>query len=104
MAISSEWAGPPVEWAGLPVSPTLPYLHVSKLCFMRPGQVWVEEPAHNIDSYFLFSSFFLVCVSVSATVFSEVLPPFFPPPTFSSVKVGGVVVVVGSCGGTDSGI
>ena len=39
MAISSEWAGPPVEWAGLPVSPTLPYLRVSKLCFMRPGEV-----------------------------------------------------------------
>ena len=37
MAISSEWAGPPVEWAGLPVSPTLPYLRVSKLYFMRPG-------------------------------------------------------------------
>ena len=36
--------------------------------------------------------------------FSEVLLPFFPPPTFSSVKVGGVVVVVGGCGGTDSGI
>ena len=37
MAISSEWAGPPVEWAGLPVSPTLPYLRISKLCFMPPG-------------------------------------------------------------------
>ena len=37
MVISSELAGPPVEWAGLPVSPTLPYLRVSKLCFMRPG-------------------------------------------------------------------
>ena len=43
-------------------------------------------------------------MSVSATGFSEVLPIFFPPPTFSSVKVGGVVVVVGGCGGTDSGI
>ena len=43
-------------------------------------------------------------MSVSATEFSEVLPPFFPPPTFSSVKVGVVVVVVGGCGGTDSGI
>ena len=42
-----------------------------------------------------------VCVSVSE--FSEVLPPFFPPPTFSSVRVGGVVVVVGGCGGTVSG-
>ena len=39
-------------------------------------------------------------MSVSATEFSEVLPP----PIFSSVKVGGVVVVVGGCGGTDSGI
>ena len=35
--------------------------------------------------------------------FSEVLPPFFLPPTFSSVRVGGLVVVVGTCGGTDSG-
>ena len=43
-------------------------------------------------------------MSVSATEFSEVVPPFFPPHTFSSVKVGGVVVVVGGCGGTDSGI
>ena len=41
-------------------------------------------------------------MSVSVTEFSKVLPPFFPPPTFSSVRVG-VVVVVGSCGGTDSG-
>ena len=37
---------------------------------------------------------------MSVTEFSEVLPP----PTFSSVKVGGIVVVVGGCGGTDSGI
>ena len=37
MVILSEWAGPPVEWAGLPVSPTLPYLRVSKLCLMGPG-------------------------------------------------------------------
>ena len=42
MAIPSEWAGPPVEWVwppvewvGLPVSPTLPYLRVSKVCLMR---------------------------------------------------------------------
>ena len=40
-------------------------------------------------------------MSVSVTAFSEVLPPFFPPPTFSSVRVGGVVVV--GCGGTVSG-
>ena len=40
---------------------------------------------------------------MSVTEFSEVLPPSFPPPTFSSVRVGGVVVVVGGCGGTDSG-
>ena len=33
-------------------------------------------------------------MSVSVTEFSEVLPPFFLPPTFSSVRVGGVVVVV----------
>ena len=42
-------------------------------------------------------------MSVSVTEFSEVLPPFFPPLTFSSVRVWGVVVVVGGCGGTDSG-
>ena len=41
-------------------------------------------------------------MSVSVTEFSEVLPPF-PPPTSSSIRVGGVVVVVSSCGGTDSG-
>ena len=38
----------------------------------------------------------------SVTEFSEVLPPYIPPPISSSVRVGGVVVVVGSCGGTDS--
>ena len=43
-------------------------------------------------------------MSVSATEFSEVLPPFFPTPTFSAVKIGGVVVMLGGCGGTDSGI
>ena len=43
-------------------------------------------------------------MSESVTEFSEVLPPYFPPPTPSSVRVGGVVVVgVGSCGGIDSG-
>ena len=42
-------------------------------------------------------------MSVSVTEFSEVLPPFFPPSISSSVRVGGVVVVVGSCGGNDSG-
>ena len=36
MAIPSEWAAPPAEWAGLPVSPTLPYLRVSKVCLMLP--------------------------------------------------------------------
>ena len=42
-------------------------------------------------------------MSESVTEFSEVLPPFFPPPTFSSVRMwGGVVVVVGSCVATDS--
>ena len=38
-------------------------------------------------------------MSESVTEFSEVLPP----PTSSSVRVGGLVVVVGSCGGTDNG-
>ena len=33
MAISSEWAG-------LRVSPTLPYLRVSKVCLMPPGNTW----------------------------------------------------------------
>ena len=46
---------------------------------------------------------FQMNMSGSVTEFSEVLPPFFPPPTFSSVRVGGVVVVVGGWGGTVSG-
>ena len=42
---------------------------------------------------------FQMRMSVSVTEFSEVLPPFFPPPTFSSIRVGGkwwwwVIVVV----------
>ena len=41
-------------------------------------------------------------MSESVTEFSEVLPPDFPPPTSSSVRVGGDVVV-DSCGGIDSG-
>ena len=40
---------------------------------------------------------------MTVTEFSEVHPPFFPPPTFSSVRDGGVMVVVGGCGGTVSG-
>ena len=48
-------------------------------------------------------SVFQMSMSVSVTEFSEVFPPFFPPPTFSSARVGGVEVVVGGCGGTDSG-
>ena len=39
----------------------------------------------------------------SVAEFSEVLPPFFPPQTSSSVRVGVVVVVIDSCGGSDSG-
>ena len=42
-------------------------------------------------------------MSESVTEFSEVLPPFFPPPTSSFCKSWEVVEVVGSCGGTDSG-
>ena len=34
-------------------------------------------------------------MSVSVTEFSKVLPPFFPPPTFSSVRVGGLAGRVG---------
>ena len=30
----------PSEWAGLPVSPTLPYLRVSKVCLMLAGHWW----------------------------------------------------------------
>ena len=41
-------------------------------------------------------------MSESVTEFSEVLPPHFPSPTSSTVRDGGLVVV-GSCGGTDSG-
>ena len=37
------------------------------------------------------------------TEFSEVVLLFFPHPTSSSVRVVELVVVVGSCGGTDSG-
>ena len=40
---------------------------------------------------------------MSVTEFYEVLPPFFLPPIFSSVRVGRVVVVVGGGGGTDNG-
>ena len=48
---------------------------------------------------------FQMNMNVSVTEFSEVLPPFFPPSTFSSVRVGGVVVVVvvGGWGGTVKG-
>ena len=70
----------------------------------RAPDEWGEEPAQNIITIiiiiiininiiiiiiiFFFLPFFLsVCVSV--TEFSEVLPHFFPPPTFSSVRVGG---------------
>ena len=42
-------------------------------------------------------------MSESVNEFSEVLNPYFPLPTSSSVRVFRVVVVVGSCGGTDSG-
>ena len=42
-------------------------------------------------------------MSESVTEFSEVLPPYYPPPTSSSVRVVGLVVVVGRWGGTDSG-
>ena len=47
MAIPSEWAGPPVEWVGLPVSSTLPYLRVSKICLMRPGVLAVKCWGHT---------------------------------------------------------
>ena len=47
----------------------------------------------------IFFLFLFLSVRVSVTEFSEVLPP----PTFSSVTVGGVVVVLGGCCGTYSG-
>ena len=59
-----------------------------------------------VKAYNISVCVFQMNLSVSVTEFSEVLPPFFPPPTFSSVRVGGVVVVVvvvGGCGGTVSG-
>ena len=44
MAIPSEWEGPPVEWAGLPVSPTLPYRRVSKVCLMLENDTkYIEQ-------------------------------------------------------------
>ena len=42
-------------------------------------------------------------MSESVNEFSEVLLPYFPPSISSSVRVWGVVVVVSSSGGTDSG-
>ena len=42
-------------------------------------------------------------MSESVSEFSEVLLPFLSPLTSSSVRVGEVVVVVDSCGSTDSG-
>ena len=50
MAIPSEWAGPPVKWAGLPVSPTLRYLRVSKVCLMPPGQAPHITTEYSADS------------------------------------------------------
>ena len=40
----------------------------------------------------------------SVTEFPEVLPPYFPSPHLLICESLGVVVVVCSCGGTDSGI
>ena len=42
-------------------------------------------------------------MSENVTEFPEVLPRYFPPPTSSSIRAGGLMAVVGSCGGTDSG-
>ena len=57
----------------------------------------------SIDSSNFVISAFLDFKNAFDVVFLS-RPPFFPPPTFLSVKVGGVVVVVGGCGGTDSSI
>ena len=74
-------------FANLIYYPHIDELGVSQTRAGRVPDEWGEEPAQNINCYF-FSPFFLsVCVSV--TEFSEVHPPFFPPPIFSSVRVGG---------------
>ena len=49
MATPSEWAGPPVKWAGLPVSPTLPYIRVSKVCLIRPGTLVTAVASSQYD-------------------------------------------------------
>ena len=36
------------EWAGLPVSPTLPYLRISKVCLMHPG--YQVQTMHMMDT------------------------------------------------------
>ena len=68
MAISSEWAGPPVEWAGLPVSPTLPYLRISKLCFMHPGTAHYN---HVIATLALGRQVVRMCVHCSLISYQE---------------------------------
>ena len=48
-----------------------------------------SRPRILIVNFFSLSLPFFLSVCVSVTEFSEVLPPFFPPPIFSSVRVGG---------------
>ena len=79
------------------------FLHIDELGVSQTSVRGGASPQHR-SLFFCSLTFFWLCVSVSATESSEVLPLFFPPPTFSSVKVWGVVVVVGGCGGTDSSI
>ena len=67
MAIPSEGAGPPVEWAGRPVSPTLPYLRVSNVCLMPPGALLVYNYINNLLN---FTQVFNIVISLSQVYFS----------------------------------
>ena len=78
-----------------------PFPHIDELAVSQTSR-GKSQPIIIIVNFFLYL-FLSVCVGVSVTEFSKVLPPFFPPPTCSSVRVGGVVVEVGGGGGTDSG-
>ena len=67
--------------------------------FPHVDELGVSQTSRGMSQPIILIVNLSVCVfqmnmSVSVTEFSEVLPPFFPPPTFSSVRVGRVVVVV----------
>ena len=75
MAIPSEWAGPPVEWAELPVSPTLPCLRASKVCLMRTGHCQNEfQPVgHTVDVVIVYKGV-LKYISLDLCYFSSATP------------------------------